>query len=76
MAVWLQVKAWNLTFLDKAIKEDMRKTLCNDMDEATIQQVLTGGDRPKPPAIFYEQVSRVHMLAEPAVRHSVGFAES
>jgi hypothetical protein len=46
------------------------------MDEATIQQVLTGGDRPEPPAIFYEQVSRVHMLAEPAVRHSVGFAES
>jgi pimeloyl-ACP methyl ester carboxylesterase len=65
MAVWLRLKAWNLSWMDKAIKEDMRKTLCNDMDEATIQQVLTGGDRPEPPAIFYEKVSRVQMPAVP-----------
>jgi pimeloyl-ACP methyl ester carboxylesterase len=26
MAVWLRLKAWNLTFMDKAVNEDMRKT--------------------------------------------------
>jgi pimeloyl-ACP methyl ester carboxylesterase len=65
MAVWLRLKGWNLTWMDKAIEEDMRKTLCNDMDEATVQQVLSGGNRPEPPAIFYDRVSRVHMPAVP-----------
>jgi len=43
----------------------MRKTLCNDMDEATVQQVLAGGKNPEPPAIFYEPVSRLQMPSVP-----------
>ncbi len=61
IGVWLRLMAWKISFMDKAVEEDMRKTLCNDMDEATVQQVLAGGKHPEPPAIFYEPVSRLQM---------------
>lgn len=43
----------------------MLKTLCNDMDEDTVQQVLAGGKDPEPPALFYEPVSRRKMPSIP-----------
>ncbi|MBW4522396.1 MAG: alpha/beta hydrolase [Scytolyngbya sp. HA4215-MV1] len=65
IAVWLRLMAWNLSFMNPAVEEDMRKTLCNDLDEATIQQVLAGGKHPEPPALFYEPVSRLQMPSVP-----------
>jgi pimeloyl-ACP methyl ester carboxylesterase len=65
IAVWLRLTAWKLSFMDKAIEEDMRKTLCNDMGEKTVQQVLAGGKHPEPPALFYEPVSRLEMPSIP-----------
>lgn len=65
ITVWLRLMAWKLSFMDKAVEDDMRKTLCNDMDEATVQQVLAGGKHPEPPALFYEQVSRSDMPLVP-----------
>lgn len=65
IAVWLRVMAWNLSFMHKMVEQDMRKTLCNDMDEATVQQVLAGGKNPEPPALFYEPVSRLQMPSVP-----------
>lgn len=65
IAVWLRLMAWKISFMNKAVEEDMRKTLCNDMDEATVQQVLAGGKHPEPPAIFYEPVSRLQMPSVP-----------
>jgi pimeloyl-ACP methyl ester carboxylesterase len=65
MAVWLRVMAWKLSFMHKAVEDDMRKTLCNDMDEATVQQVLAGGKNPELPALFYEPVSRSQMPSVP-----------
>jgi pimeloyl-ACP methyl ester carboxylesterase len=61
IAVWLRLTAWKVSFMEKAVEEDMRKTLCNDMDEATVRQVLAGGKNPEPPALFYEPVSRLQM---------------
>jgi pimeloyl-ACP methyl ester carboxylesterase len=65
MAMWLRLMAWKISFMNKAVEEDMRKTLCNDMDEETVQQVLAGGKHPEPPAIFYEPVSRLQMPSVP-----------
>lgn len=65
IAVWLRLTAWKISFMNKAIEEDMRKTLCNDMDEKTVQQVLEGGKHPEPPALFYEPVSRLQMPSVP-----------
>ncbi len=65
LAVWLRLMAGKITWMDKAVEADMRKTLCNDLDEATIQQVLAGGKHPEPPALFYEPVSRLAMPAVP-----------
>lgn len=65
IAVWLRLTTWKIPFMDKAIEEDMRKTLCNDMDEETVQQVLAGGKNPEPPALFYEPVSRLKMPSIP-----------
>ncbi len=65
IAVWLRLMAWNISFMNQAVEDDMRKTLCNDMDEATVQQVLAGGKNPEPPAIFYEPVSRLQMPSVP-----------
>lgn len=65
IAVWLRLMAWKVSFMNKAVEEDMRKTLCNDLDEATVQQVLTGGKNPEPPALFYEPVSRLQMPLVP-----------
>jgi len=65
IAVWLRLMAWKISFMNKAVEKDMRKTLCNDMDEETIQQVLAGGKHPEPPALFYEPVSRLQMPSVP-----------
>jgi pimeloyl-ACP methyl ester carboxylesterase len=65
IAVWLRLLAWQVSWMDKAVETDMRKTLCNDLDEATVQQVLVGGKHPEPPAIFYEPVSRSQMPSIP-----------
>jgi pimeloyl-ACP methyl ester carboxylesterase len=65
IAVWLRLIAWKIPFMNRVVEEDMRKTLCNDMDEATVQQVLAGGKHPEPPAIFYEPVSRLQMPSVP-----------
>jgi pimeloyl-ACP methyl ester carboxylesterase len=65
IAMWLRLMAWKISFMNKAVEEDMRKTLCNDLDESTIQQVLAGGKHPEPPALFYEPVSRLQMPSVP-----------
>ncbi|MCC5622324.1 alpha/beta fold hydrolase [Nostoc sp. CHAB 5715] len=65
IAVWLRLMAWKISFMNKAVEADMQRTLCNDMDEATVQQVLAGGKNPEPPAIFYEPVSRLQMPSVP-----------
>jgi pimeloyl-ACP methyl ester carboxylesterase len=65
IAMWLRLMAWKISFMNKAVEEDMRKTLCNDMDEETVQQVLAGGKHSEPPAIFYEPVSRLQMPSVP-----------
>ena len=65
IAMWLRLMAWKISFMNKAVEEDMRKTLCNDMDETTVRQVLAGGKHPEPPAMFYEPVSRLQMPSVP-----------
>ena len=65
IALWLRLMAWKISFINKAVEEDMRKTLCNDLDESTIQQILAGGKHPEPPALFYEPVSRLQMPSVP-----------
>ncbi len=65
IAVWLRLMAWQVSWMDKAVEADMRKTLCNDLDEATVQQVLAGGKHPEPSAILYEPVSRSPMPSIP-----------
>jgi pimeloyl-ACP methyl ester carboxylesterase len=65
IALWLRLMAWKIPFMNKAVEDDMRKTLCNDMDEVTVQQVLAGGKHPEPPAMFYEPVSRLQMPSVP-----------
>ncbi len=65
IAVWLRLNAWKISMLDQAVEDDMRKTLCNDVDEETVQQVLSGGKNPELPALFYEPVTRLQMPAVP-----------
>ena len=67
MAVWLRLMAWKLSFMNNAIEKDMRQTLCNDLDEATVQQVLAGGKNPELSALFYEPVSRSQMPPVPCI---------
>lgn len=66
MNMWLWLTNWNMTSLiERAMEADMRKSLCNDLDEATTQQVLAGGKHAEPPAIFRDRVSRLNMPAVP-----------
>jgi pimeloyl-ACP methyl ester carboxylesterase len=66
MNMWLWLTNWNMTSLiERAMEADMRKSICNDMDEATTQQVLAGGKNVEPPAIFRDRVSRLNMPAVP-----------
>jgi pimeloyl-ACP methyl ester carboxylesterase len=51
------LSAWNI-MPRRAMEQHIRERLCNDLDEATTEQMITGGQHPEPRALFFEQVSR------------------